>query len=51
MCSAEAAKLFMLGAVSLSPPDLQLRDELLLVPDIDEKDREILRPLCFTCRG
>jgi len=45
MSSAETAKLFMLRAVSLSPPDLLLRDELLRNSDIEEKDRGILRLL------
>ena len=45
MCSAEAAKLFMLRAVSLTPPDLLLRNELLATPDLEEMDREFLQLL------
>jgi hypothetical protein len=45
MRSAEVAKLFMLRAVALSPPELPLRDELLSLAELNENDRDYLKQI------
>ncbi len=45
MRSPEAAKAFMLQAVSKAPPDLLLRDELLAIADLEANDLAYLKQI------
>lgn len=45
MRSSEAAKTFMLQAVSKAPPDLLVRDELLATPDLAVEDLDYLKQI------
>jgi hypothetical protein len=45
MRSPEAAKVFMLQAVSKAPPDLLLRDELLAIADLEANDLAYLKQI------